>query len=161
MNVKAFIDVEWKWKFFPFLPEVANPVSKVLSHELSWRANPHKLGPRDHKTIAAAIYSNMRAFNCRPCDCYHIFRRPGFKTSNAGNRTFLCFNEKFRKKCDLVARQLHTHQHHHHYWFSIHNDSYPCSTLSSEYHHHCRFIIFNILDVYYHQNVITSVLVHH
>ena len=115
---------------------MANPVSKVLSHELSWRANPHKLGPRDHKTIAAAIYSNMRAFNCRPCDCYHIFRRPGFKTSNAGNRTFLCFNEKFRKKCDLVARQLH---------------------ISAIITIHSVFTTINILVLHFHQNIIITI----
>ena len=28
--------------------------------------DPHKLAPRDHKTIAPAIYTNMRGFNCRP-----------------------------------------------------------------------------------------------
>ena len=28
--------------------------------------DPHKLALRDHKTIAPAIYTNMRAFNCRP-----------------------------------------------------------------------------------------------
>ena len=28
--------------------------------------DPHKLAPRDHKTIAPAIYTNMRSFNCRP-----------------------------------------------------------------------------------------------
>ena len=38
---------------------------EVLGHELSWRPDSHKLGsPRDHKTIAPAIYMNMRAFNC-------------------------------------------------------------------------------------------------
>ena len=39
---------------------------EVLAHELSWRPDAYKLGPRDHKTIAPAIYTNMRAFNCRP-----------------------------------------------------------------------------------------------
>ena len=47
------------------LTGVANIVLEVLGHELSWRPDSHKLGsPRDHKTIAPAIYMNMRAFNC-------------------------------------------------------------------------------------------------
>ena len=51
---------------FRILTGVANIVLEVLAHELSWRPDAYKLGPRDHKTIAPAIYTNMRAFNCRP-----------------------------------------------------------------------------------------------
>ena len=52
--------------YFRILTGVADIVLEVLGHELSWRPDAYKLGPRDHKTIAPAIYTNMRAFNCRP-----------------------------------------------------------------------------------------------
>ena len=76
--------------------------------------DPHKLAPRDHKTIAPAIYTNMRAFNCRPrlLSYFHpalvktIFHNFKIPLMHVIVYSASCFNATILSKsmCDATSR---------------------------------------------------------